>query len=83
MTEQEILKEFKILESGSQFISNNFKKLQKKFGGKFIAIEDKEVVANADTFDDIKKILDVQKLNFSKTIVQFIPREGEIILYQK
>ncbi len=81
MTEQEILKEFEILEMGSQFISNNFKVLQKKFGGKFIAIGDKEVIANADTFDDVRKILDVQKLNFGKTIIQFIPREGEIILY--
>lgn len=81
MTEQEILKEFEILEIGSQFISNNFKGLQKEFGGKFIAIENKEVVANADTFDDIRKMLDAQKLNFGKTIVQFIPREGEIILY--
>ena len=81
MTEQEILKEFEILEMGSQFISSNFKGLQKKFGGKFIAIGDREVVANADTFDDVKKILDAQKLNFIKTIVQFIPREGEIILY--
>lgn len=81
MAEQEILKEFEILEMGSQFISSNFKGLQKKFGGRFIAIENKEVVANADTFDDIKRMLDVQKLNFSKMIVQFIPREGEIILY--
>ena len=81
MTEQEILKEFEILEMGSQFISSNFRVLQEKFGGKFIAIENKEVVANADTFDDVRRILDAQKLNFSKTIVQFIPREGEIILY--
>ncbi|MBI2047031.1 hypothetical protein HYT26_02615 [Candidatus Pacearchaeota archaeon] len=81
MAEQEILKEFEILETGSQFISSNFKGLQKKFGGRFIAIENKEVVANADTFDDIRRMLDVQKLNFSKIIVQFIPREGEIILY--
>ncbi|MBU3907550.1 MAG: hypothetical protein KKA64_04855 [Nanoarchaeota archaeon] len=81
MTEQEILKEFEILETGSQFISVNFKGLQKEFGGRFIAIRDKEVIADADTFNDVKKILDAQKLNFSKTIVQFIPREGEIILY--
>jgi len=81
MAEQEILREFEILEMGSQFISSNFKGLQKKFGGKFIAIGDKEVIANADTFEDVRRILDAQKLNFSKTIIQFIPREGEIILY--
>jgi len=78
MAEQEVLKEFEILETGSQFISSNFKGLQKEFGGRFIAIGNKEVLANADTFEDIKKILDAQKLNFSKIIVQFIP-EREVI----
>jgi len=81
MTEQEILREFKIFETGSSFIAKNFEILQKKFGGNFIAIKETNVLAIASSFQEVLKQVSSIKVNQTEVIIQFIPAEGEIILY--
>jgi hypothetical protein len=79
--EQEILSQFKILESGSSFISKNFQELQKKFPDKFIAIEDSKVIANNSDFDSLIRELEEKGKQPNLTVIEFISRSGQIILY--
>ena len=81
MAEQEILREFRIFETGSSFIAKNFDSLQKKFGGKFVAIKETNVLASANSFQEVLKQVSSIKVNQTEVIIQFIPAEGEIILY--
>jgi len=81
MTEQEILKEFRIFETGSSFIAKNFEILQEKFGGKFVAVKENNVLASANLFQEVLKQVNSINVDQTEVIIQFIPAEGEIILY--
>lgn len=81
MIEQEILREFRIFETGSSFIAKNFEILQKKFGGRFVAIKETDVLASAESFQEVIKQVSSINVNQNEVIIQFIPAEGEIILY--
>ena len=83
MTEQElqILKEFNTLEVNSKFMSNNFREIRKKYGGAFVAILGGKIIASAVSFQEIMETLKDNKINLLEVIIQFVPKEGEIILY--
>ncbi len=78
---QELLREFNIAETGSKFISKNFRDLQKRFGNKFIAIRENKVLSNAESFENILNKVNDLKIQQNEIIIQFIPAKGEIILY--
>jgi heme oxygenase len=81
-TNQELLEEFEVIETGSKFISKNFQHLQKEFGDKFIAIKENEILSNARSFEEVlKKVNALKEIPQNKIIIQFIPAKGEIILY--
>jgi hypothetical protein len=81
MTDQKLLQEFRSLEAGSMFISENFLTLQKDFGNQFIVVNDSSVLDSAESFQEILKKLEERKINHSEIIIQFIPKVGQIILY--
>jgi len=81
MENEQILEQFKSFDEDSNFISKNFTELQKKFGDKFIVVTKSSVLANAESFDKILKKIKEKKLDKGEIVVQFIPREGQIILY--
>ena len=81
MESQQILREFKTLETGSAFLSNKFLDLQNRYGDQFIAIKESKVVAHAPSFDQVKDKIQEQKLGIKELIIEFIPAKGKIILY--
>ena len=76
-----LLKDFKTLEESSSFLSKNFTSLQKKFADKFIVVKGTSVLSSSDSFEEIEGELNKKKINPEEVVVQFIPREGQIILY--
>jgi hypothetical protein len=81
MTEQEILKEFQILEVGSRFIADNFSSLQKSYGNRFVAIRQDKILVSSGSFLELVQELNLRNVRENEVIVQFIPAKGEIILY--
>ena len=81
MVEQQILEKFNDLEIGSSFISKNYSKLQKEYGDRYIAVRGSEVIASAESFEELIKIINDQGLHIQEVIIEFIPSEGVIILY--
>jgi hypothetical protein len=81
MVEEQIIQEFKSLEISSSFISKNFSKLQKEYGDKYIAVKEEEVIANAKTFEDLVAEINKQGLHIQEVLIDYIPKEGVIILY--
>ncbi len=81
MPKSEVLRKFTSMETSSKYLTERFGELQKKFGDKFIAIKDGKVIANADNFQGITEEVKPERVSQESIIVQFIPAEGEIILY--
>ena len=81
MESEQILSEFEILEENSNFVSKSFKTLQREYPGKYIAVEDGKVLVSADSFEGLyKKIVEMGK-SLREVMVEFIPKEGIIVLY--
>ena len=81
MVPQQIIEEFKNLDETSDFLSSKFSELQRKYGGKFIVIKDKEIIFVTDSFKEIINKIDAGELKIDEIIIKFIPAKGEIILY--
>jgi hypothetical protein len=81
MTEQEIVQEFKVLESGSAFISKNIREFEQKYENKFIAVYDNKLIAVASDFNKLKDKIEGEKLNVGMVLIEFIPSKNSIILY--
>jgi len=81
MTNETVLEDFKVLETGSSFISNNFQMLQKHFPDEYIAVEDNKVIADASSFEELSNKLQLKKKQLNEVIIEFIPRAGVIVLY--
>ena len=59
---------------------NNFKKVQSKFEGQFIAIESKKIISSAKSVDEL--ILKIKKMNKDPAmlLIEFVTPKGETII---
>ena len=57
------------------FLMENKGNLEKEFGGKFVAIYQKKIVAISKTIHEIYD--ELKKLNIKDPLVTYIPKEGE------
>lgn len=73
--------EFKILETGSSFISKNAQEFSEKYPKKFVAVFDSELIAVDDNFDNILIKIKERHIDPSMVLVEYIPPKGQIILY--
>jgi len=81
MENTEVLQEFKVLESGSSYITQNFARLQTAYPNKFIAIENNEVILSSEKVEELISALHSLKKELGKVLIEFIPQKGIIILY--
>jgi len=81
MSQEDIVQEFKILESGSAFISRNIRELEKKYENKFIAVYDNELIAVDSDFNKLKEKIEEGKISLNMVLIEFIPSKNKIILY--
>ena len=77
--ELSLLKKF---EEDTSWMAKNYKELQEKYAGKFIAILDKEIVGVnenvEDLIEDLKKKLTDDEL--SRTIIEYIPPKNLVLI---
>ena len=81
MTEQQIIIEFKELESDSNFISEKVEEFSQRYAKKFIAVKDRQVVAVGDNFEMLIEEVKQKGFDPAQVLVQYIPSKDEIILY--
>jgi len=81
MENAELLREFEVLEADSKFITKNTKEFSEKYPEKFIAVWDSRLVAVDSNFEKIMEKLKTQQIDPSKTLIEFIPAKGQIVLY--
>ena len=81
MSEQAISQEFKILETGSAFISKNAKEFGEKYPKNFIAVYDNNLVAVEKDFDKLKEKIEEKNVNIGLVLIEYMPGPDDIILY--
>jgi len=81
MENSEVLQEFKVLETGSSYITKNAKIFSEKYPGKFIAVWDSKVIAVESGCEVLIEKIRQMNLDVSKVLIEYIPFKGQIILY--
>ena len=81
MMEQDIMQEFKNLESSSVFISKKSKEISNKYTKKFIAVYENKIIAVGETFREVMKKIKGMEINPSLVLIEYIHGKEEIILY--
>jgi len=68
--------ETQLLEKGSKsfdWVQRNFDELARKYEGKLIAVEDKEIIASSDTIEDLVIQIEKRGKNPAETYVTSFP----------
>jgi hypothetical protein len=81
MENSEVLQEFRVLETGSSFITKNFQKLQEQYPNKFVAVEEGKVILSSERVEELVHNLQAMKKELGRILIEFIPKKGLIILY--
>ena len=80
MTEQ-ILKELTELETDTHFITKNMKELSQKYPKKFVAIKNKQLIAEGHNFEEVIREIKQKNIDPASVLIEYIPAPNEIIFY--
>lgn len=75
--------EFKLLvdmDNDAKWLHMNFEKIREKFENKFIAIKNRNVIAEGNEFEDVIKKLKKKKENPATVLIKFIHKKGTTII---
>ena len=81
MAEQQLLKEFRVLETGSSFISEKIGEFAQKYPQQFIAVKDNQLIAIGKSFEEVMIKVKEKNIELSLVLIEYIPGKEEIILY--
>jgi hypothetical protein len=81
MTNQALAEDFRVLETGSSFISKNAKEFGVKYQKKFIAVFDSNLIAVDGNFEVILEKIKKKNIDPSVVLIEYIPSKDQIVLY--
>ena len=81
MTGQQLLNEFKVLETGSSFISEKIGEFAQKYPQQFIAVKDNQLIAIGKSFEEVMIKVKEKNIELSLVLIEYIPGKEEIIFY--
>lgn len=81
MTEQQLLNEFKVLETGSSFISEKMGEFAQKYPRQFVAVKDNQLIATGKSFGEVMIKVKEKNIEPSLVLIEYIPGKEEIIFY--
>ena len=81
MTEQQLLNEFRVLETGSSFISKKIGEFAQKYPQQFVAVKDNQLIAIGKNFEEVMIKVKEKNIELSLVLIEYIPGKEEIILY--
>jgi len=78
---EELIPEISNVEADIEWFTDHYEEIAQSREGKYIAIKDRKIVAEADNFDELLHILKRSKIDFSSVFVDSIaPRSFACIL---
>lgn len=79
--EEMIEKGFQAMEKNNKYMAKNYKKIEKEFGGKIVAVSNGEIKCWGKTTAEVIKKLKKDKIDPNTVLIEFVPEAGEIILF--
>lgn len=76
MEDSEILKILERAQKDSQWFSDNYDELEKKYESKILAVKDQAVIEEAESVDELVAKLEARKENPSLLLIEAIPPKG-------
>jgi hypothetical protein len=55
--------------------------LQRRYGGLFIARRGMDVIASAETYDELSDMLDGMTIDWTEVAIEFVPRSDVVYVY--
>ncbi len=81
MTKQQLLNEFRELETGSNFISEKIGEFAQKYPQQFVAVKDNQLIAIGKSFEEVMIKVKEKNIKLNLVLIEYIPGKEEIILY--
>jgi len=81
MAEQQLLNEFKVLETGSSFISEKIGEFAQKYPQQFVAVKNNQLIAIGKSFEEVIAKVKEKNIDPSLVLIEYIPGKEEIIFY--
>ncbi len=81
--EEEIVKEkllFEMHKKNEEWFSAHYQELQKKYGSKFFAVKDQQIVAVEDEMEKLLRVLEEKGIDVNLVFVTSIPPEGVALI---
>lgn len=69
-----------LAEENLVWFSQNSGKIREKFGGKVIAIKDKNIIASSDNTKELLNSLEKMKVDDSEVLIERVPLKDEIVI---
>ncbi len=70
------LQSIKKMEDSNAWLQENYESIRESYGNKFVAIENKEILASANTAEELLNELEEKKTDTSAILIEFIPEKG-------
>jgi len=77
---EEVENKLKDYISDLEYLRKNFKKILKKYSGRYVAIKENRVIASSKSEKKLFKILERRKIYYADCVIALIGKYGVIVL---
>ncbi len=74
------LESIKRMEENNGWLQDNYEILRQRYGNKFVAIDNGNVVGSADTAEELLNNLQEKKVETASVLIEFIPPKGLFLI---
>jgi len=68
------------VQNDSQWLEDNYNKIQEKYPNKFVAIASQKIIASGDKVENVIKAVKETGRNPAMVLIEFIPEKGLILI---
>lgn len=75
ISDEEVIEILKESDISQKWIKKNYRRLQKKFPNKYIAVQDRSVIVSSKKLDGLLKSKELKGKDLNRTVLEFIPEK--------
>ena len=68
------------VEKDNEWLQRNFGKIQEQHPNKFVAVSERQVIADGESSEDVTKEVEKKGINPATILIEFIPEKGLILI---
>lgn len=68
------------VEEDNEWLQRNFGKIQEQHPNKFVAVSERQVIADGESSEDVTKEVEKKGINPATILIEFIPEKGLILI---